>query len=219
MDANRQRLADRILKLLALAAGTPFAAEAESARAMAEDLMARHNIDLPGGAKDRTAFTWEVYVPFAKGAKWEFAIIDAVADLCNCTFFFNLETLANYSLIGTIADLEVLRYMLAELHRQRIAAWLDYKRTGPDSFYKFCFAYAQAMAAKIELLVAARQATLDAHQKQLQLWYETEILKHPAQHAHVEMGRASSEAGLRAGSGASLNRGAIGQPVRRITHG
>ncbi len=218
MDAGRQRLAERILKLLALAAGTTFEAEADSARRLAEQLMAKHKIDLGAGSKDRTAFACVNYVPFAKGAKWEFAIVDALADLCDCTFFFNRETLDGYNLVGTVADLEVLRYMLAELHRQRIAAWLDYKRSGPDSFHKFCFAYALALAAKIENLVRAKRAALGEHQTELKLWYEAEILHKPVEDYHVAMGHASSEAGAQAGRGASLHRGEVGgtAPQRRL---
>jgi len=219
IDPERQKSADRILKLLALAGGTAFAAEAATARAMAEQLMTRHNIDLGEGSKGRTRISGERYVPFAKGAKWEYIIVDALTDLCNCKFFFDdAETLARYCLVGTIADLEVLRYMLAEIHRQRIAAWLQYKRTGPDSFHRFCYAFAQALASKISDIVDAGRDALDAHQKKLKHWYEIEVLHGPVQGEHVELGRASSAAGLQAGRAASLNRGAVIQTVRRITY-
>lgn len=217
MDAERKRLADRILKLLALASGTSFAAEADSARAMAAELMERHNIALGEGSKDRSRLACVPYRPFAKGAKWEYIIINALVDFCRCKFFYDKpDVLVDYSLVGTEADLEMLRYMLGEIHRQRITAWLDYKRDGPDSFHRFCYGFAQALAAKIGAIIAASKGELREYQERLTIWYETEILHAPTVRRHIGFGDASSAAGLAAGGAASLNRGAVGQSARRI---
>jgi hypothetical protein len=66
MDTDRQRLTERILKLFALAQGTSF--EHEAARAMAEALIAKHNVTLPS-TQDRAAIVDVRYTPNFKGAK------------------------------------------------------------------------------------------------------------------------------------------------------
>jgi hypothetical protein len=149
MTPDQKRLADRILKLLALASSTTFAAEAETARRMADELMRTHNISLGPGKPAQSAIERRYYVPFAKGMRWEGIIACALADLCSCTIFFDSGTLAVYVLVGSIGNLDVLEYMLHEVNRQRIAAWLDYKgKGGADSFNKFCYGFAKAIENK-----------------------------------------------------------------------
>jgi hypothetical protein len=46
MNKEQQRIADRVLKLLALANSTQFEAEASTARNLAEQLIIAHNITL-----------------------------------------------------------------------------------------------------------------------------------------------------------------------------
>jgi hypothetical protein len=57
-------------------------------------------------------------------------IAGALADVCACMIFFNSNTLAQHSLVGTIWNLDCLEYMLREVNRQRIAAWMKYKGEG-----------------------------------------------------------------------------------------
>ena len=103
MNGEQQRIADRILKLLALANSTQFEAEASTARNLAEQLIAAHNITLGPGKPSQ-----DTTVPFAKGMRWEGMIAGALADVCACMIFFNSNTLAQY----TIWNLECLAYML-----------------------------------------------------------------------------------------------------------
>jgi hypothetical protein len=107
MSKEQQRIADRILKLLALANSTQFEAEASTARKLAEQLIAAHNITLGPGRPSQ-----DTIVPFAKGMRWEGKIAGALADVCACMIFFNSNTLAQYSLVGTIWNLDCLEYML-----------------------------------------------------------------------------------------------------------
>ena len=88
MDADRTRLIQRIMKLLALAAGSSFTAEADTARALAADLMAKHNIDSVNSPKDRSIMVVEDYKPFMPNAMWEFILVDAITDLCGCAMFW-----------------------------------------------------------------------------------------------------------------------------------
>jgi hypothetical protein len=59
IDPDRAGLIERIMKLLAVAAGTSFAAEATTARALAAELMAKHNIDSVDSPKDRSVMIVE----------------------------------------------------------------------------------------------------------------------------------------------------------------
>jgi hypothetical protein len=135
MTPEQKHLADRIIKLLALANSTTFAAEAQSARAIADQLMRVHNINLGPGKPSQETIECHEYIPFAKKMRWEGIIAGALSDLCSCIIFFDDETLDSYDLVGTISNLDVCEYMLREINRQRIRAWLKYKgENGADSF-------------------------------------------------------------------------------------
>jgi Protein of unknown function (DUF2786) len=215
IDAGQKRLADKILKLLAVASSTRFAEEADTARRMAEDLMRTHNVKLGPGKPSQDTIERREYVPFAKGMRWEGIIVGALSDLCSCAYFFRKETLDSYALVGTIWNLDVLDYMVREVNRQRIAAWLAYKGSGqPDSFNKFCYGFAQALQNKIERLVNHEQVAQTS--RALTLWYEMNVLHSKVKSVSLAMGAASSQAGLAAGKDASLHRGALGTPQRLL---
>lgn len=214
------KFVERVLKLLALASGTSFGAEAAAARAKAEELIAKHNIQLPS-EKDRSAISRIRYSPHFKGAQWEFLLTEKVSRSCGCEFFFNKERFEAshpddaFSIVGTIADLEACQYLLAALNEQRIAAWLRAKREGKaDSFYSFCFSFARAVEANLRKAVSSEVV---ARQKRALLWYEENFLRPET----VDMGfrgQGRSEAGREAGAAASLDRGKLGgsAPVRQI---
>jgi hypothetical protein len=214
MTPQQKHLADRILKLLALASSTSFKAEAETARAMAAQLMQAHNISLGPGKPSQDTIECRNYVPFAKGSRWEGIIALAVAHLCSCTIFWD-DGLDSYAFVGSIGNLDILDYMVREVSRQRIAAWMDYKMSGkPDSFHKFCYGFAQALSCKIDDLINQQQVQQNSNR--LTGWYEINILHHPAQPMDLSSGRASSQAGMAAGQSASLHRGSLGQPLKQI---
>ena len=213
---EQQRLADRILKLLALANSTTFAAEAATARAMAAELMERHNIAVSvDGKPGQDAIEWRYHVPWAKGARWEGIIIAAISDLCSCATFFNHRDYASYALVGSVGDLDMLQYMLGEVNRQRIRSWLDYKMSAqPDSFHKFCYGFAVALRERIDGMLD--MALLEPRHEALALWYETNVLHRKLNKHSLSMGNASSAAGREAGEGASLHRGSLGQAQRQL---
>jgi Protein of unknown function (DUF2786) len=87
MDTDRQKALDRIIKLLALANGTSFEGEADTTRRMAEELIAKHKIDV-SQAQLCDQFVIGEYVPWGKQSLWEKIIAAAVAALCGCAFFY-----------------------------------------------------------------------------------------------------------------------------------
>jgi hypothetical protein len=210
MTPERKRIADKIIKLLALASSTTFAAEAASARKLAQEMMLANNIDAPTGE----TFECREYVPFAKGMRWEGMIASALGRLCNCAVFFVKEKLDAYTLVGSKLDLDILDYMLREVNRQRIAAWLEYKGGGgADKFNSFCYAFAKALNEKTDKLLSSNY---DQHHDTIVLWYETNLLGRKSVGSTLEMGAAKSEAGIAAGTDASLHRGSLGQPQKLI---
>jgi hypothetical protein len=216
MTPEQKRLADRIIKLLALASGSSFAAEAETARRVADELMRTHNITLGPGKPSQDTIEYRDYVPFAKGMKWELLIADRLAGLCSCAFLY-WGTLAKYRLIGTIWNLDVLYFMMSEVSRQRVRAWMKYKgEGGEDSFNKFCFGFARALADKIGMITSWMQ--INKARQPLLAWYEDNVLHGKLKAGDgVSIGRATSEAGLAAGKDASLHRGSLSQPYQRLT--
>lgn len=212
MDAGREKLADRVLKLLALAAGSSFAAEADTARRLAEELMAKHNIAAPiDSAKNRDVMVEERYTPHFKGAIWEYILAEAVSKLCGCKAYYFGDYLL-FTFAGMLPAVEACLYIVAKLHEQRVGQWLAYKRTGSDSFHKFCYGYARGVSDKIDsILPSMRQLGRD--REAAQLWYEA---RHNVEHAGPLTGKASSNAGLDAGGGASLHRGELGAVRQRL---
>jgi Protein of unknown function (DUF2786) len=212
MTPERKRIADKIIKLLALANSSTFAGEAETARRMAEELMQMHNVE-PWIKTAQDGIEMRKYVPFAKGMRWEGTIAGAVAQLCSCAVFFRIETLDLYVLVGTAGDLDMLDYMLREVNRQRIAAWLKYKgENGSDKFNKFCYGFAEALKDKINTIAGDYKQRHET----LVLWYEANVIHQKTSEHQLSMGAASSTAGIAAGDGTSLHRGALKTPQKLI---
>jgi hypothetical protein len=212
LNPERKKLLDRLLALLALAQGTTFAEEAASARAKAEELMRKHNLSPNEGSKDRTKLAIEQHSPWAKGAQWEYMIANTLGELCGCEVYYRGDY-ALFNMVGTVGDLEALRYMIDAVNQQRIRAWLDYKRTGSDKLWSFSFSFARALEEKIgELLEGA--TAIAAQREKAKLWYEsTHKIQHSEDWIH---GRGASTAGRAAGSNTSLHRGAVGRPTERL---
>lgn len=213
MDVNREKLLDRIMKLLALASGTTFEGEADNARRLAQELLNKHNIDLGtvAGATDRKALIIQDYKPQFKGAIWEFRIVDAAAKLCGCMTYYYGDY-ERFNIVGIRADIEPTLYIVTKLHEQRIGQWLRYKRTtGADSFHKFCYGYSQGVSEKISTLVAP-MSELKATRKTAELWYESRFKVKEGD----SYGPASSNAGLTAGGSASFHRGEFGARKEKL---
>lgn len=217
MDIERQKLVERLLKLLALAQGSSFKAEAATARRMAEELIAKHNLELPS-AKDRTAIVVAEWRPTFAGAKWEFLLADAVGKLCGVeTLRWGGDALVRLGFVGTVADVEVARYLLELLHRQRLSQWVRAKAQGmPDKFYSFCYSFARGVEAQTETRVGIEEKRRRqvAHD-----WFG----KHRSwgkPHDLGIRGDGRSAAGRAAGEQASLHRGEIGAAPapKRLTH-
>ena len=175
--------------------------------------MRQHNLELGEGSKDRTLLMFENFQPWAKGAQWEYIIADALGELSACEVYWYGE-FERFTLVGTVGDLEALRYFLEAVRQQRVRAWLEYKKTGPDGLWSFSFSFARALEGKVHrLLVGAPE--IAAKRQQAKLWYEStrRII-----HENLIGGPGASAAGRAAGANVSLHRGEVGRPTARLTH-
>jgi hypothetical protein len=217
MTPEQTHLADKIIKLLALASSTTFAEEAATAKAMADELMRKHNIELAPASGKPSQDTIEIrhWEPFARGAKWEGIIANALCDFCSCVLLYT-DALDEFTLVRTIFNLDILEYMLREISIQRASAWMKYKgRHGEDNFWKFCYGFAQALKHKIAAITP-----VNSERPRLLAWYEANVLMGGKLGCgkDLSVGRASSEAGLAAGRDASLHRGTMAQPYKQIAY-
>jgi hypothetical protein len=218
ISADRAGQLDRILKLLALATGTTFAAEADSARRMAEQLMETHNITLGEGTEDRRRIVVEDVTPSNPGAKWEFRMVDAIGHLCGCAVYY-YGAYAEYAFVGSVANMEAFRYVGRKIHEQIQHEWRGdagrLARARGENFYKFCFGYAEGLVNKIGRITRV-SPVLQAERRAAELWYEQD---HAVTYTDPRYGRAGSQAGRAAGESASLHRGEFsgGAPQRRLT--
>ena len=214
MDANRTKLADRILKLLALASSTSFSAEADTARKLAAELMEKHNIDAVDAPKDRTVMIVEEYKPFMPDAMWEFILVEAVTNLCGCSMFWkgDKEHFSLFKVAGLTPDVEAAMYILAQLNLQRMRRWVEYKRHGSDGFGKFCFGFAKGVEGKVKEVLRSAPA-IRKNTETAQIWYRA---NYRVTNQSVHFGQASSNAGLGAGESASFHRGEMNSPQKRL---
>jgi Protein of unknown function (DUF2786) len=129
INLTRKQALDRILKILALAEGSSFAGEAANARRMAEEMIARFNIDLEAEGKPaRDEIAVKEHTPWGRKWLWERIIGKAVADLCGCAFYWhgdpdNGDGYSCFKFVGNGAAVEACTYVLAEVHLQRQRAW------------------------------------------------------------------------------------------------
>lgn len=220
MTPERQKALDRILKLLALAQGTTFDAEAASARKMADELIAQHNVELAKeGKPQRDQFTAKDYNPWGKQWLWEWIIANAVANLCGCEPYYRGPTIKAdakpnfhaFIFAGQTPNVEAALYILPLVHRQRTNAWQRYKLGGgQDSFGKFCFSFARAVESKAQTITTP---AIEAETAKAKLWYES---IHDVSHeGEAIRGKGSSDAGHKAGQAASFHRGEI-NPTKYI---
>jgi hypothetical protein len=215
--SERQQLIDRILKLLALAEGTSFDAEAATARGMAEKLIAKHNISLADSDKDQQEYILVPYKPWSATSLWERIIATEITHLCACDITWKGDENVGhmYRFIGTRANTEAALYIASQISIQRQRAWQKYKMSGgTDSFGKFCFSFARGLEVKINQLMGREQI---AEIKRIRLWFEARESVHTTEPIR---GQGSSSAGKEAGSSASIYRGQASSPtpIKRITH-
>jgi len=128
---ERIKLIDKVTKLLALANGTNHTAEAESAKRMAAELMAKNNLELSDLMQKEDIFTTEQRQHSqCKPARFETMLINVIAkfnEVCLLTRD-NYKDKMTLTYIGRTCDIEATLYMIDIVLRQRMVAWKAYRK-------------------------------------------------------------------------------------------
>lgn len=118
MDEKKQKILDKIAKLLCLAADQAGTPEGETAKEMAEKLMSIHKIEkseIGTGAGDEFGSMWMKCYPDAGGAKrWPVFLAQSIADVFDTRIAFSQSPFA-VCFIGMTGDVETCRFLFHKL--------------------------------------------------------------------------------------------------------
>ena len=240
-STDRKKLIDKVIKLLTLAESTTFDEEAENAKRMASELMAKHNIEISEALQRESAAFNQKDKTLNHKDPYGFDIT-----LMNCICIFNgvlMITGYNYKLhkakasyIGAEEDIEAAEYMIDIVYAQRKRAYKAYRlgmigKLGKEYFSEFESSYwnswhngfTQGVQAKIhELRKMTEQKTrewglvpVEPHKLAL-AWYNKNM---EGTRSFKAGHRNYSEDGLNAGRNVSLNRGVTHTPTLKIEGG
>lgn len=219
----RQQMIDKVQKLLALAEGTTFQAEADSFRDKAAQLMAEHNITM----NDATDEQFMEKLSDDTVPLHDQHLRNAIARF-NGVFLIRVKSSAteyHVKTIGTRSDLEAYEYMLHTTHRQRNSAFIQFvgEKNGNvnskdrDAFY---LGFAYGVSNQVNDLLKARDSKIQQqwglvpvdNRKKAEQWYtqDNKVTKGKRTTARYE------HAGVIAGRSANLNRGVTGNNGKRL---
>jgi hypothetical protein len=173
MSPERKKIPDRLTKILALAEGSGFDAEADTARRLAQAIMAEHGMS----AADVEDAEFELRVVpsyFDTDVQWDRIFKWAIARLNNCAPLIRgkfdrpdaADKVTAFLYVGCPLDIDAALYMTGELIRQRGRAFIEYAaQGGADGNAKFFFGYAKGLEARIEDILARTEASMAAQGK------------------------------------------------------
>jgi hypothetical protein len=146
---------DKVMKLMSLAEGTSFSAEAEAARSAAISLMAKHNIEYSEMNSSEDEFVIEIDDSNRKRkATEESTLINAIARFSGVAMITNDSgPTVIYKFVGTKNDIDAFRYTLSIVHNQRDVAWKASGKRGSNNQYHFRMGYALGVASKVYQLM------------------------------------------------------------------
>lgn len=132
LSNDRKKLIDKVVKLLALADSTNHSEEADTARRMAADLMAKHNIKLTE-AEIRDEIERQKRTQSVKSMqKFDIDLIWAITKFNGVSAVFKdgvkfHEKKSSFDFIGTPQDIEAADYMIDIVKQQRKQSYEVYK--------------------------------------------------------------------------------------------
>lgn len=214
ISPERQKIIDRVTKLMALSEGTSHTAEAESARNMAVELMAKHQLTTSDLSAEDTEFVVEVEDTGCKKQRSEESnLVHAVAAFCGVAFILatNARSSVKYKFIGTKNDIEAFHYTMAIIKNQRDWAWKASGKRGSNVMYHWRMGYAFGVSDKLFSLMRSAD-------KKVQEWGLVPVPQHKQaidwykQDNNVRTGRASQVQSLDrsaydAGKAVSITKG------------
>ncbi len=221
---ERMKLIDKVIKLLALADGTNHTAEAESAKRMAAELMAKNNLELSDLVQKEGTFTVDRRKHSQNSpARFETMLINVIAKFNNVCLITqdNWRDKMTLSYIGRSCDIEATLYMIDIVLRQRMVAWKKYRKeyetaygiklTKGPTYTAWHNGFSVGVRSKLDELAAMSTSKIQEWglvpvdgSKQALAWYHQH-------HGETRPGRATkmkvSEAGKNAGKNVSIHKG------------
>lgn len=228
LSNDRRKILERIAKLLALAEGTNFDAEARQARATALRLMAEHNIRQAEAATAEPFEVREIKPYFEEDVQWDRRMKWALAELNNIFCLLRWKDSAKtkvgmFLYTGRPSDLDSFEYMVGLILRQRTREWNDYKTAGGrDGKGKWLYGYAVGLEDKVEQLLSEMSGQMRRTGKQelaplaiirqAEEWYREH--RGTWNEGLQNFGGGLGD-GYQAGRNASLHRGEVATPGRQ----
>lgn len=165
VSADRLKLVEKITKLMALADNTSFSEEADSARTMAIDLMAKHNIDMADMSVAKEDFMLDIEDSNrTRPATEEITLINAVAIFCGVAMLISKDnTSVKYKFIGTPSAIEFFKYTRDTILNQRQHAWQTSGKRGSNVMYHWKMGYALGASAKLMSLMKATESKIQSY--------------------------------------------------------
>jgi hypothetical protein len=217
LSDDRKKLIDTVAKILALAEGTSYAAEAETAKAKAANLIARYDISVDS-LKDIEEF--KVQTEFRTGdmPSHEFCLLGVLGCFCGVLVMSTTRQHGgnNYQFFGKPQDIEAFRYMRDIVFAQRYRAWAEYLSKNPDHMRKSA-SWKNSFADGVEEKTNSLMRAAEKQQKSLR---QDIVLVPREKQANEEWtrlfgnlgsyrgyGGEANAHGLEAGRSVSLNRG------------
>jgi hypothetical protein len=223
-----KKIIDKVMKLLALADGTNHTEEADSAKRMASELMAKHNIAAADLAGNDPFVSVRSDLSRKKPIPYDATLINIIAGFNDVAFLVGSggSAAAYYMFIGKPGDVESTRYMIDCVVGQRTAAWKSHlagaKKLGCKAkVVPYMNGFNAGLASKLRQLKNMRDAKIqewglvpvDQAKQALDWWKQsTGTSTRDAKHAK----RSMSLAGYEAGKNAHINKGVGHQPSQRL---
>ena len=216
ISAERQKIIDRVTKLMALADNSSFSEEADTARNMAIELMAKHQLTHSDMSIEDTELTVEIEdTENKKKDTSAINLIHAVAAFCGVAMVVSGSSTERgsikYKFIGTKNDIEAFRYTLAIIYNQRDYAWKQSGKRGSNVMYHWRMGYSFGVSAKLFTLMKATDAKVQewglvpvsAHKKAMD-WYKSE---HNVTSGRVSSVHSLDQSAYNAGKSVSITKG------------
>jgi hypothetical protein len=229
MSADRKKVLDAVTKILALADGTNYEAEAATARAKAAELIARYDIRADS-LKDLEKFKSEEEFRTGDMPSHEFSLLCALGRFCGVLVLSTPRQHGgrNYWFFGKPEDIEAFRYLRDVIFAQRDRAWMEYLATHPDrkrEGVRWKNSFADGVEVKINGLMQAAELQQKALRQDLvltprvkQAEAEWECLFGKIRSGGYGYGGENNAHGFAAGKSVSLSKGVnSGGPIRRIS--
>jgi Protein of unknown function (DUF2786) len=227
MSADRTRILDAVTKILALADGTNYEAEAATTRAKAAELIARYDIRADS-LKGLENFKGETEFRTGVMPSHEFTLLAVLGKFCGVLVLSSPRQHGgrNYEFFGKPHDLEALRYLREVVFAQRDRAWMEYLAANPSrrrESVSWKNSFADGVEAKIDELMQAAKLQQKALRRDLVLIPRMEQARKEWECLFGKTGSSGGYGGednahgFAAGKNVSLSRGVnSGGPVRLI---